>query len=414
MSVISFARIERPQRGGSLKYKGIAVAACAVALGSAIATPAHAAPPPPDAASDAWSAGLSTVDSDDVNVAYVGGALRLANVNQKPASQRGATPEGMLVLPPHDLANPATRVTAAAAGAVGAEVEIRPWIAGEWGEWREAGVVLPAATTEVQVRIVLSGAGAQLSGLKLAGDALVAPKSSLFDATAGLTYRVYATREGLVGGTTSNGHVIVSRDHFVALPSRRGLAPKNTGDYTVRVCTTSGARCEFAPVWDVGPWNTTDDYWNPPETRQKWTDLAQGTPEAQAAYLNGYNGGKDGSGRKVSNPAGIDLADGTFWDGLKLTDNGYVNVSYIWTGTGPRGKIGAVSLNIRQGPTSTATSIGFAENYAQLPIECWVHGQSVAGPGSTTDRWDQIGTGQYVSHAYVLSTTGGDADECTA
>lgn len=57
------------------------------------------------------------------------------------------------------------------------------------------------------------------------------------------TFRVFATREGLVGGTTANGHIIRSRDHFVALPSRRSLAPRDAGDYMVKVCTDNG-RCE--------------------------------------------------------------------------------------------------------------------------------------------------------------------------
>ncbi|MEV0567880.1 hypothetical protein [Dactylosporangium sp. NPDC050588] len=231
-------------------------------------------------------------------------------------------------------------------------------------------------------------------------------------AAVGNVYRVYATREGLVGGTTANGHVITSRDHFVALPSRRGLSPKGTGDYTVRVCTTSGARCEFAPVWDVGPWNTTDDYWNPPATRQSWKDLPQGRPEAQAAYQNGYNGGKDQFGRAVANPAGIDLGDGVFWDGLQLTDNAWVDVAYLWTAGGPRGVIGSGPLNIRAGAASTFASKGYAATYAQVPIECWVTGQSIAGPYGTTTRWDRVGAGQYVSHAYISSTSGGAAPAC--
>lgn len=64
-----------------------------------------------------------------------------------------------------------------------------------------------------------------------------------------------------------------------------------------------------------------------------WKNLPQGKPEAQAMYLEGYNGGKDEFGRKPVNPAGIDLADDTFWDGLKMTDNGYVNVTYLQTGS---------------------------------------------------------------------------------
>ncbi|MGI8967402.1 MAG: hypothetical protein ACR2H1_15140, partial [Limisphaerales bacterium] len=143
------------------------------------------------------------------------------------------------------------------------------------------------------------------------------------------TYHVYATREGLVGGTTSNGHVIQSRDHFCALPSSQAL--NNNGGYTYTVTIRNPANGRVAsnvPQWDVGPWNTSDNYWHLP--RQSWTDLARGLPEAQAAYQNGYNGGKDGFGRVVGNPAGIDLADGTFWDDLGMVDNGWVDVTYNW------------------------------------------------------------------------------------
>ncbi|MGW1135890.1 SH3 domain-containing protein, partial [Streptomyces griseoluteus] len=60
-----------------------------------------------------------------------------------------------------------------------------------------------------------------------------------------------------------------------------------------------------------------------------WRVLAQGTPEAQAAYANGYHGGLGESGRRVANPAGIDLADGTFWDGLGMTGNDWVDVTFV-------------------------------------------------------------------------------------
>jgi hypothetical protein len=59
--------------------------------------------------------------------------------------------------------------------------------------------------------------------------------------------------------------------------------------------------------------------------------LPQGLPEAQAAYEDGYNDGLDGFGRRVLNPAGIDLADGTFYN-VGLNDNGWVTVTYLWTG----------------------------------------------------------------------------------
>jgi hypothetical protein len=198
----------------------------------------------------------------------------------------------------------------------------------------------------------------------------------------------------------------------VALPSRRGLAPRNTGDYTVRVCTTTVSRCEYAPVWDVGPWNTTDDYWNPASVRQSWKDLPQGRPEAQAAYQNGYNGGRDQFGRIVANPAGIDLADGTFWDGLLLTNNAWVDVAYLWTGTGTRGKVGSGPLNVRSGPGTGYAIRGLAATHANVPIQCWTTGTSVAGPYRTTTRWNRLATGQFVSHAYISAIVGTDAAPC--
>lgn len=275
--------------------------------------------------------------------------------------------------------------------------------------YRRSHPRLVAAVAGVVVAVLAAAPATAATGT---GPAAVDTATVTAAATPGLTYRVYATREGLVGRTTANGHVITSRDHFVALPSRRGLSPKNTGDYTVRVCTTSGSRCEYAPVWDVGPWNTTDDYWNPPEVRESWQDLPQGKPEAQAAYQDGYNGGKDQRGRTVASPAGIDLADGTFWDGLLLTDNAWVDVAYLWTGSGPRGRIGSGPLNIRSGPGTSYASKGYAATYAMVPIECWVTGQSVSGPYGTTTRWNRLATGQYVSHSYISTVTGGTVPTC--
>jgi hypothetical protein len=141
-------------------------------------------------------------------------------------------------------------------------------------------------------------------------------------------YAIFATREGLVGGTTANGHIIVPNDHFVALPSRRALSSNFGFERQVRL--TYRGREVIAPVWDVGPWNTHDDYWNPAVIRETFKDLPRGKPESTAAFLEGYNGGLDERGRVVKNPAGIDLADGTFWIDLGLTNNDYVTVDYLW------------------------------------------------------------------------------------
>jgi hypothetical protein len=181
-----------------------------------------------------------------------------------------------------------------------------------------------------------------LRGLLLGLAGLLAVAAAVWflaeEAEAAPTYRVFATREGLVGHTTANGHVIKSRDHFVALPTREALSPKGSWEKAVKVCNPANGRCETAPVWDVGPWNIHDDYWNAPEQRDiySWLDhggkccLKQGLPQSQAAYQQGYNGGRDEFGRSVANPAGIDLADGTFWDGLGMTNNGWVDVTFLW------------------------------------------------------------------------------------
>jgi hypothetical protein len=168
----------------------------------------------------------------------------------------------------------------------------------------------------------------------------------------GIMYTVYATREGLVGGTTANGHVIASHDHFVALPSPRVLCSNGGSEFQVKL--TYNTKIVTAPIWDIGPWNVNDDYWNNANVRQAWNDLPRGMPEARAAFLDGYNNGKDGSGRTVMNSAGIDLADGTFWDSLGMSDNSWIMVDFTWS---PDVNIGdnvqtLSNLNVRSSPAS--------------------------------------------------------------
>ncbi|MEU5561754.1 hypothetical protein [Micromonospora musae] len=388
------------------------------------AGPVPAAPPlvtafagaaPGDA--ERWSVDLSVVGGDDVNVRRTPAGLRLRDPRSGVTRSTRPTAEGMLLGAPRTLARPATRVHAEVTAAVppGATVEtqVRGWrTVGGWTEWRTTTAVFDQPVTRVQPRLVLtardSRAVATIRGVRLTADA----RAAVTAASPGRTYRVFATRIGLVGEVTANGRTIQPRDHFVALPSRRGLAPNNTGDYTVRVCTTSGSRCTYAPVWDVGPWNTRDDYWNPSAVRENWKDLPQGRPQAQAAYQNGYNGGRDQFGRVVLNPAGIDLADGTFWDALLLTTNVFVDVAYLWTGSGPHGVVGDGPLNIRVGASTTYASRGLAARYANVPIQCYVTGQTVAGPFRTTNRWNRLATGQYVSHGYISAVYGGTVPRC--
>jgi hypothetical protein len=157
---------------------------------------------------------------------------------------------------------------------------------------------------------------------------------SALDATAqpvAPTYQVHATRQGMIGGRTANGHRITKRDHFVSLPSWRSLSSNGGREYLVRI--TYKGRSSVAPVYDVGPWNVHDDYWD--AQRERFGDLARGWPEDHAAYFDKYNGGRAEKGR-VSFPTAIDIGDGAWWDDLGIHgDQAVVDVTFLWLGSDP-------------------------------------------------------------------------------
>ena len=171
----------------------------------------------------------------------------------------------------------------------------------------------------------------------------------------------------------------------------------------MRVCAAAG-RCATVPVWDVGPWNTKDDYWNPSTQRQQWKDLPQGRPQAQAAFENKYNGGRDGFGRQVKNPAGIDLADGTFY-GLGLRDNAFVTVDYLWTAKsaalGRAATAGAGPVVERATPDAAAPDGGVVGDGAQVEVQCQVAGTSVTGTQGTSNLWLRTRPERYVPAAWI-------------
>ncbi|MBP2365670.1 hypothetical protein [Pseudonocardia parietis] len=305
-------------------------------------------------------------------------------------------PTGLLPLEPRSLDAPTRAVESTLAADTppgsSATIDVRGRKAGGgWTEWIPAEndrAELPEAVREVQGRLVLTATGDAapvVHEVTLSATPTAGTESEPMTEAAPRSYSVFATREGLVGGTTANGHKIVERDRFVALPSRRALSGKGKTDYSVKVCAPNG-RCAIAPVWDIGPWNTKDDYWNPPHERQMWKDLPQGVPQAAAAR-NGHNGGKDQFGRKVANPAGIDLGDGIFWDVLGLKDNSQVQVDYLWTGSQRLSAVrteGAPEAQILARPEAGAESVGIAVNATDVPVQC-THGEFV-----------RIGDGQYL------------------
>ncbi|WP_060710462.1 hypothetical protein [Pseudonocardia sp. HH130629-09] len=322
-------------------------------------------------------------------------------------------PTGLLTLAPHTLDTPTREVdsllVADTPPGSTASVDVRGKRAGGgWTEWIPAEgsrTELPEAVTEVQGRLVLTATGAAdptVREVTLTATPNAGAEGEPLTEAAPRSYSVFATREGLVGGTTANGHKIVNRDRFVALPSRRALSANGKTDYSVKVCAPNG-RCAIAPVWDIGPWNTKDDYWNPSDQREMWKDLPQGVPQAAAAR-NGHNGGKDQFGRRVANPAGIDLGDGIFWDVLGLKDNSQVQVDYLWTGSQRLSAIrteGAPDVQILARPEAGAESVGIAVDATEVPVQC------------ASGAFVRIGDGQYLPTT-AFAGLPGDVPACDA
>lgn len=230
-------------------------------------------------------------------------------------------------------------------------------------------------------------------------------------ATAQITYSVYCTREGLVGGTTANGHVITSNDHFVALPSKSVLNANGGTVYTVSLRNPANGRtASNVPVWDVGPWNTNDIYWA--TSRPYFNDLSRGLPEAQAAYYNSpkYNGGLDQKGRTVLNGSGIDLGDGTYYDlgctgakievtynfvGGTIVDNassGFAASTAWMTGTGSTDKYG---VDYRYHSTQSASD------------SCTFTANIPAAGNYIVSCWYPQGSNRSATAPHVISTSGG-------
>jgi LysM repeat protein len=130
------------------------------------------------------------------------------------------------------------------------------------------------------------------------------------------------------------------------------------GNYSI-ILTFQGST--GAVVGEAGPWNIDDNFWaslNDPTPRRMFADLALGMPEAQAAYFNGYNGGADQYGRKVTGPYAIDLSEGVGNDiGLKWGVSDWVTVSFMWTADWGAGG-GGVQPTWPPGVTPPASSGG--------------------------------------------------------
>jgi LysM repeat protein len=172
-------------------------------------------------------------------------------------------------------------------------------------------------------------------------------------AGAARTFEIYATRYDSKGAYyvalpdqcvkfTNGGNRLCEKDGYVV--GQR---------YDVYVSYKKGVA---ARVGESGPWNVDDAYWatwGDPTPRRMFADLSLGMPEAQAAYFNGYNGGADQYGRKVTAPYGIDLARQVSVDiGLEPGNNDWIQVGFLWTENWGQPGAGAA-----QAPAQSATQL---------------------------------------------------------
>jgi hypothetical protein len=141
------------------------------------------------------------------------------------------------------------------------------------------------------------------------------------------TYMVSSQRKGIrcrVFATQYTGFT----EREVALPHRNlkfGRQPR------VRIWRVSGGPSVGPSVKEVGPWNTYDNYWVQNKDRAMYKRVPRCKPEAQVAYYQNFNKGKDEFGREVLNPAGVDLApDVARSMGLEEYQNAWVWIRFPW------------------------------------------------------------------------------------
>ncbi|WP_455362640.1 peptidase [Streptomyces sp. SYSU K21746] len=65
-----------------------------------------------------------------------------------------------------------------------------------------------------------------------------------------------------------------------------------------------------------------------------------------------------------------------------------------------------VRVNVRSGPGTAYRIVKVLPLGATVPINCQKPGETITGPYGTTNLWDNIANGQFVSDAYV--NTGSD------
>lgn len=227
--------------------------------------------------------------------------------------------------------------------------------------------------------------------------------------------------DGLVGETTSSGHVVGDDDRLVGLPgctvsSCPWVAP-GSGDGAwgpqtscaewdglcwVELTNPASGACATAPVLDLGPFFVRDNWWA--ATAERTYGLPQGEPAVARAALGadlGFGPGRSDDGYDatgVPDPAAINVAAGTWSDlGLTLDQGGApLVVRLLWqaeifradacdSSTAPSDNATAIDdVNLRDAPDFGGEIVGTIRLGSRLHVT----GDAAAGylPVSHGDR----------------------------
>ncbi|NJN16518.1 MAG: hypothetical protein HC822_09705 [Oscillochloris sp.] len=253
---------------------------------------------------------------------------------------------GIVLSAPQSFAQPVSRLQIQYQAGVPAgsafRIDLRSSVDGSrWLPWttelsNAAVIHFPQPIRAAQYRITLLGSttiGPQITPPILAptNAAATAEAAAVDPYAIAPTFRIRATRQGMIGGRTANGYIIPPKARFVSLPDWSVLSSRGGNEYQVRI--SYRGRSTVVPVYDVGPYSGRDDYWD--IVRNGYPDLERGWPMDHAAYYEGYNNRRADKGY-VRFPTAMDVGDGAWIDDLGIVgDQAEVEVTYLWLGQDP-------------------------------------------------------------------------------
>ncbi|TPQ20797.1 SH3 domain-containing protein [Streptomyces sporangiiformans] len=64
-------------------------------------------------------------------------------------------------------------------------------------------------------------------------------------------------------------------------------------------------------------------------------------------------------------------------------------------------------VNVRSGPSTSYAIVGRVSGGSRVTIYCQTPGQTITGPLGTSNLWDRIGSGRYITDTFVRTGSDG-------